>query len=384
MQNRLVLTGIPSSVPRLPNALDSLKEFVEDHACWVDRFAFLTASSANTEQDDTASSSCVAAVELHIENVRDKAVKSLDGLVISMDLEGDIIEGNNEHNIKSISFQIHAQPATRAQATELIQKCPIQSDDAAAENRMEKQKLQLPLFDDTIALTVRKSDEHGGTGTFPWRGGLILSRQICHWAARVEEPCKPADENSDGKVFRIDFKALFCSKKVLELGAGAAGLPSMTLGKIGIQFGYEMELITSDGVDEIVSALRVNISDNGLDGCIEVKHLDWNDYTNVQEERENITRVAKADTIIFADCIYNEECAISLSQTIFHLLKPGGNVIGVLPDFRVGLDLFEKRMKENHFTPTYIPIIARKENDGFACSGGGGKDYRLVLWRDCR
>ena len=50
MQNRLVLTGIPDSVPHLLKAHDSLKELVEDHACWVDRFAFLP-SKQDTEDD---------------------------------------------------------------------------------------------------------------------------------------------------------------------------------------------------------------------------------------------------------------------------------------------------------------------------------------------
>mmetsp|Transcript_36738 Transcript_36738/g.64397 ORF Transcript_36738/g.64397 Transcript_36738/m.64397 type:complete len:159 (+) Transcript_36738:1-477(+) len=158
-----------------------------------------------------------------------------------------------------------------------------------------------------------------------------------------------------------------------------------------------MDLICSDGVDEIVNALKVNITDNGLEDCIQVQHLDWNDYTtttdSIDDGKESAVTSSssattkKVDTILFADCIYNDECAIALRQTISHLLKPGGNVIGVLPDFRVGLQLFEKKMRENHFMPTHIPIIDMEEGqqDGaFACSGGGGKEYRLVLWRDAR
>lgn len=110
------------------------------------------------------------------------------------------------------------------------------------------------------------------------------------------------------------------------------------------------------------------------------KHVDWNDYTtNIEGKQHDLTSAAdKVDTIIFADCIYNEECAnISLSQTISHLLNPGGSVIGVLPGFRVGLNLFEKRMKQNNFTLINIPIIVGREENrgGGACSGEGWKAY---------
>jgi len=103
MQNRLVLTGIPIAVPHLPNAFDSLKDLVEDHACWVDRFAFLSATTTAaaeincSEQDDVVTCDVVvAAVELHIENVRDKAIQSLDGMVVRIDGEGGIITDDDD------------------------------------------------------------------------------------------------------------------------------------------------------------------------------------------------------------------------------------------------------------------------------------------------
>ena len=74
------------------------------------------------------------------------------------------------------------------------------------------------------------------------------------------------------------------NKTVLELGAGSSGLPSLLLGKIIssidiLEDNSNMNmksLICSDGVDEIVQGLSINVSDNELDECIIVKHIDWN------------------------------------------------------------------------------------------------------------
>ena len=169
------------------------------------------------------------------------------------------------------------------------------------------------------------------------------------------------------------------NKTVLELGAGSSGLPSLLLGKIisSTDILEDIQLICSDGVDEIVQGLSMNVSDNELDKCIAVKHIDWNYYINCDEKRDTVMMV---DTIIFADCIYNEECAVALNKTIQSLLKVGGCVVGVLPDFRVGVDVFEMLMNER-YTSIEIPIINEKADD-FVCNGGRGKDYRLILWRD--
>ena len=403
MQNRLALSGIPSLVPSLPRARESLRDLVEDRACWVDRFAFVAA--ADGEED------AVAVFELHNENLRDNAIRTLNDMVVSMDPEGAILGGRGSDSTRDdengeadessshteragsnivASFQIHARPATRAQSAELMQ-IPVQSGDAVAEKNMERQSLHLPIAtpsskncrSDGIALTVQKSKEHGGTGTYPWRGGFILSRQICHWASAAVHR-DTSIHNSDSHDDTDHFDVLFSrSKNILELGAGAAGLPSMALGRIGKMVFHQKHkalgcLVSSDGVDEIVKALQANITENELDDCIDVRHIDWNNYTQVDGET---ARSKEFDTIIFADCVYNDECAIALSQTVSNLLKPGGHVVGVLPDFRGGLDLFERRMMANSFIPINIPIVAT-EYLGFACSGGSGKDYRLILWSD--
>jgi hypothetical protein len=388
MQNRLVITQIPPSVTRLPNAADTLRDVIEEHGCWVDRFAFL---SHHTSTD----AGCItAAAELHIENVRDKAVKSLDRLSIVLDREGNlhrptksVDDTNDNHAIHQadniISFIIRAHPANAAQSKELVATCPIESGDAD-DSRMERQVLQLP---NDVELTVYRSAENGGTGTTAWRGGLILSRQLCHW---LHQECISQYSSTEGESSSIDFNSLFRDCSVLELGAGSAGLPSMTLAKLCNSVRGDALIVASDGVDEIVNALKMNIAANGLDDCVEVRHVDWNDYTTTTEDKD-LTRAqvllsdaVKADTILFADCIYNEEGAIALSDTIRRLLKPEGNVIGVLPDFRVGIDFFESVMKLNGFLPTDVAISEKEASNAFVCCGSSGKDYRLLWWKHTR
>lgn len=398
-------------MPRLPNAADSLKDLVEDHACWVDRFAFLTTdgSSSKIGVGNDHDVVVVVAAELHIENIRDRAVRSLDGMKVFMDEDGAIIRCNVKNRKCTFAFTIRAHPANKAQSAELIRKSPLTSDDDAGEKRMEKQMLRLPLGlpslpdeksgnSSSIELAVQKSKEPAGTGTYPWRGGYILARQICHWASEAAEQITATTmgrESTHECIGNDYFLLLFCNgKEVLELGAGAAGLPSMTIGKIGKHPVFKgncrkwSSLICSDGIDEIVNSLEVNVTNNDLEDCVQVQHIDWNDFLHDDIEGQSNTsaavREAMADTIIFADCIYNDQCAIALSRTISRLLKPKGNVVGVLPDFRVGLRLFDGIMRANGFASTNIPIAAVEANGGdvhFACSGGSGRNYQLILWR---
>jgi predicted nicotinamide N-methyase len=378
MQNRLAVSGIPSIVPRLPNAANSIRELIEEHGCWVDRFAFLVPSSHHE-----SANSIVAAAELHLENVRDDAVRSIDGLVV-LDEAGvllsaakssdDSSNSSQNHHCRdedTIRFITYAAPATPLQSKQLIQQSPIDSEDDDLTIALEKQTLTLPI--NKIKLTVRSSLQGGGTGSKPWRGGLLLSHQICHW---YQQKDNAAD---------IDFCSLFHDKTILELGAGCSGLPSMTLAKIDITSGCGMSIISSDGIDEIVDALRVNVTENDLQDCVDVRHVDWNDYCikgeDPDEDQEpSFQSSNEVDTILFADCIYNENCAIALSNTISRLIKPGGRIIGVLPDNRVGVDVFMKRMSA--FSPKVLAI--HNDSTGvlneFATNGGGWKKYRLVLF----
>lgn len=366
MQNRLVITGIPASVIRRPNSADSLRDLIEEHGCWADRFAFLE-PSINSDL-------IAAAAELHIENVRDDAVRSLDGLTVVLDESGLLLSSSKDSDADSnntsngrVIFMIGAAPANKSQSKQLLRRCPIQNDDGEHLSAMERQTLVLPIVD--LRLTVRCNiEDGGGTGSTPWRGGLLLSHHICRWY-----------QQRDHTTTTVNFKSLFHGKTVLELGAGCSGLPSMTLAKIATTYDYDMTIICSDGVDEIVDALHTNIQENGLHDCINVHQIDWNHYCTETNEKQHANFFdTKADTILFADCIYNDKCAVALSRTIFRLIRSGGCIIGVVPDNRVGVNIFEKCMK--HYTTTELPIHVESNqiSDGFVCTGGGGRNYRLI------
>jgi hypothetical protein len=160
-----------------------------------------------------------------------------------------------------IQFTIGAHPATLHQSKALVELCPIENDNDESIIAMTKQTLILPIHG--IELTVRSSTaDGGGTGSTPWRGGWLLSQQICHWFQKQRI-------NDDA-----NFDSLFRDKHVLELGAGVSALPSMTLAKIATLFNYNVIITSSDGVDEIVSVLRMNIKQNLLHEHIRVEHID--------------------------------------------------------------------------------------------------------------
>jgi hypothetical protein len=317
MQNRLIITGIPPTVPRLPNAAEALRDLIEEHGCWVDRFAFLLPS---TDKDEDDSTMITAAAELHIENVRDDAIHLLNGLKVVLDMSGSVRSTTKHggtlsntscdlhHSTNGICFTIGAAPITPFQSKLLIEQCPIHRDDVENATAMEKQTLVLPLGD--MQLTVRSSIENGGgTGSTPWRGGLLLSHQICHWY------------KDRGDKTRNNFDSLFRNKTVLELGAGCSGLPSMTLAKLARTFSFDVTLISSDGIDEIVDSLQSNVRTNGLDEYITVKRIDWNDYCNDVDGRDEKLKanLNQADTIIYSLRIASTMKSVpSLSVKLFY------------------------------------------------------------------
>jgi hypothetical protein len=212
------------------------------------------------------------------------------------------------HSTNGICFTIGAAPITPFQSKLLIEQCPIHRDDVENATAMEKQTLVLPLGD--MQLTVRSSIENGGgTGSMPWRGGLLLSHQICHWY------------KDRGDKTRNNFDSLFRNKTVLELGAGCSGLPSMTLAKLARTFSFDVTLISSDGIDEIVDSLQSNVRTNGLDEYITVKRIDWNDYCNDVDGRDEKLKanLNQADTIIYSLRIASTMKSVpSLSVKLFY------------------------------------------------------------------
>lgn len=430
MQNRLVITGIPAPIPHLPQSADALRDVVERNGCWVDRFAFLLPPSpppadAYHDNDEHTSSTgtldgnvgnirsesdaIIAAIELHLENLRDSAVDKLDGMMITLDeVSGEEVPASGASAVRerdgtstvdgssAVTFQVRASAATAEQSGRLVELCPLEDD---AGERI--QTLHLP---GDIGLTVGRSTCGGGTGAEPWRGGILLANVLCSWASAtsttIGNDVVVIDDDDDDAIHNDNmptFRAMFHDKEVIELGAGAAGLPSMTLAKlvddeISVR---PSSIIATDGVDEIVNVLEGNVARNNLESSVRVHHLDWNDL------QPHIMQSA-VDTIIFSDCVYNEEGADALHNAILHLLRPGGFVLGVLPDFRVGLKCFETKMKQGGFVPVdvaiktiekaavntpeiHLSLINRSgRTNGFLCAGGSDMNYRTILWKDRR
>lgn len=363
MQNRLVLFDLPPDVPRLANSADALRNLVEENACWVDRFAFLHLPQKGGVHV------VVAAAELHLENVRDRAVKKLDGMLVTMDENGDIISTYDADcagtSGRDITFRMQAAPATASQSRRLVELSPLEED---AGERI--QTLHLPS---EVHLTVARSTIGGGTGADPWRGGILLARLICSW---VDE-CQKLPSLGE----------LFHDKDILELGAGSSGLPSMAVASLDVAREGDAivpsSIVATDGVDEIIDVLTQNVARNRnrLSNSLDTQFLDWNHLSSVSR--------CAADVILFSDCIYNEAGADALSNAIEHILRPGGSVLGVLPDMRVGLSRFESNMKKHGFAPQDVPLSKSLDNisgcgsnESFLCSGGATKNYRVIFWDD--
>jgi len=295
----------------------------------------------------------------------------------------------------SITFQLRASAATAEQSGRLVKLCPLEDDPGK-----RIQTLHLP---GDVGLTVARSTCGGGTGAEPWRGGILLAKALswaCVMSANIGNDVIVTDDNDDDDAKDNEnmptFKAMFHDKEVIELGAGAAGLPSMALAKlVNNEISVRpSSIIATDGVDEIVGVLEGNVVRNNLESSIHVHHLDWN---HLQPHMH-----LAVDTIIFSDCIYNEEGADALHNAVLHLLRKGGFVLGVLPDFRVGLNDFETKMKQSGFVPVDVSIktiekdavnasevpsnlINRSERtNGFLCAGGSDTNYRTILWKDRR
>ena len=391
MQNRITIANIPGPVAGLPNALETLRDLVEEHGAWVDRFAFL----GGDDGDDTSSSAATAAAEYHLENVRDRAVASLDGLAVRLDPRGDRAAARRP---AAHAFRLRARAATADESAGLLRSCPVDEGDGVDEHAVKKMAEQRLALPSGVELTVRRSRVGGGTGAVPWKGGVILASRVCSWSGRPGEDIVVAtddgDESPDDSAVGAEtsFDSLFRGKNVLELGAGAAALPSMALGRLAENGRAECaEVTASDGIDEIVEAMGCNVRANGLDGLVKVRHVNWNDYLDGSAAAASDGSVddddhREADTILFADCIYNDDCAVALCRAIERLLSPGGRALGVLPLFRAGIDVFRKLMDNAGFEAVNVPLVSAKgggggEDGGISCFGGGDIDYDMILWR---
>ena len=389
MQNRITIENIPGQVPSLPNSLETLRDLVEEHGAWVDRFAFLGGEDGGTPSSSPPRT-VAATAEYHLENVRDRAASTLDELVVRLDRDGDRAAARRP---PAHTFRLRARAATAAESAELLRSCPVDGGDdvdAHAAERMFEQRLALP---GGVELIARRSRVGGGTGAVPWKGGVILAERVCAWSARPADDVSATDDGAGGSPTGVSFDALFRGKRVIELGSGATALPSMALGRLVERGPAEgADVTASDGVDEIVEAMEDNVRANGLDSVVKVRHVNWNDYLDSSAAasdggEEDGGGHPEADTILFADCIYNDDCAIALCRAIERLLSPGGRALGVLPLFRAGIENFRKGMDGAGFEAVNVPLASHadvrggEDGGGISCFGGGDIDYDMILWR---
>jgi predicted nicotinamide N-methyase len=338
MQNRFVLSGLPRELRSTEGAQEELQEYVEEETCWIDRFAWIQEAGAKY---------LTAGVELDLENIRNQAVSDLDG---------------REIQLSDLSFTAHAAAATSAQSDRIVELC------ADNGKELHGDVLQSIHLHSNHTLQIHRTLE-GGTGSETWKGGLLLARKICWW---FEE--KQKNPNAANMV-----DTLFDNNNILELGAGSAGLPSMALASQAAKSDWTTprSIIASDGVDEVLDTLRKNIACNSV--SVEIQSIDW---SHIPESSKG-----SADCILFADCVYTEQGAMLLCEALKTLLRSNGTIVGVLAEFRVGLDVFEAGMIDCGFEPTEIPIPSLQDNqDGrrFHCAGGSSKNYRIISWSDFR
>eukprot|EP00798_Chlamydomonas_sp_ICE-L_P004770 gene4770-34527_t len=328
MQNRFVI-HVPSSARSTPGAEEELKEYVEDQTCWMDRFAWI----------EDHGSVAVAAIELNLENVRDRAVAELDGCELAL------CGG-------SVRFTARAAPATSDQSARLLNCCP--DNGKGGEGGVPLQQIRLGSHDcgpgEGVTLQTGLEQEERGSKN----------------SSRVAVPT---------------FEKLFSGRNVLELGAGSAGLPTMALAalfqknKNCMNPAPPRSIVASDVVDEVLEMLRENMALNELN--VQVQAVDWNSLPKP---------AISATCIMFSDCIYTEQGGEALHRTICACLAIGGDVIGVLPDLREGVSSFEASMISSGYRPTEIGKkgVRQATEKTFRCAGGSINNYRIMWWAEDR
>eukprot|EP00929_Paragymnodinium_shiwhaense_P108828 TRINITY_DN75175_c0_g1_i1.p1 TRINITY_DN75175_c0_g1~~TRINITY_DN75175_c0_g1_i1.p1 ORF type:complete len:366 (+),score=77.81 TRINITY_DN75175_c0_g1_i1:43-1140(+) len=162
------------------------------------------------------------------------------------------------------------------------------------------------------------------TGTRPWWGGLLLGA----WIASL-----PADA--------------FAGKDVLELGCGAAPLPSAAAALRGA----EGRVLATDGCPTAVRSARSLFGRNheAVQSC-DSQRLAWEDVCSDGWSGR------KFDVVLFADVLYTTDAAELLSRVLRPLLRPGGEVIGAVGLHRIGAAEIFREMRRQGFHTQAIEV----------------------------
>ena len=460
MQNRFVMTGIPAACRQSSGYTSALKEFVESRTCWLDRFAWLSSESDPCSSHSHAAAfelhlenwrdpalellngrevvlSTNQAGEMRSilgdwiaapandnddggrgsDDDDEEAMNGLSGAALERWLRGDDDEpeaesqasredanGKEEKGTEEtgeageadLRFVAHVAAATAAQSAELVARCPDNGKKhALAGDKNEQERVRTlslragrPSSSSAtkpLTLRVHLGSAEGGTGSETWKGGIMLA-ELLH--ARLA---------SGDRLFA----SLVNGADVIELGAGCSALPSMALAKTCRRLRASggprpRTIIATDGIDEIVSRLQVNVLLNSTSSALKVRQLDWSSLVSKQyrakmaavlRARGSNRRVLAANLVLFSDCLYSLQAATLLFEAIDSLLVEGGAVIGVLPHPREGVEEFLALMKRAGFQERVLEAVESPALDACSeefkarCAGSHEVNYRIRLWQ---
>ena len=134
----------------------------------------------------------------------------------------------------------------------------------------------------------------GRTGVAVWNSGLLLTRLLD--ALTIQSP------------------SWLEHKTLVELGCGA-GMASISAAKLGAS-----RVLATDGNADVVALTKENILRNEVGDRAEAKMLQWG-FLDAMDYAEY------ADIVIGSDLTYNPGSWRVLAETLYTILKPGGNVL---------------------------------------------------------
>lgn len=159
--------------------------------------------------------------------------------------------------------------------------------------------------------------------TYVWSGSSILAKELLQMPDAVR------------------------GKAVLELGA-AAGLPSITCGKLGAKI-----VCASDYPSPtVLDTLKNNIEINGVADKIVVKDHIWGEDV---DPLLAVNEGEQFDLVLAAECLWKHECHPALLESIVKTLKPDGTLLVTyshhIPDLEDSDDYFFQLCKQAGLQP---------------------------------
>ena len=241
-------------------------------------------------------------------------------------------------------------------------------------------RLQLGAAPGMPAAVTLRPGVGRGTGAKLWTGGILLAEWLARGAGGL---CATADARQCAPV-------KLQGMDVLELGAGCTALPAIVAARRGAR-----SVVSTDLHADLVRAMEANLARNGVlatpcsaraRGVAEARVLDW-----LTVGRAAHTPDGQFDVILFADGIYTERGAFLLADAVKALLRPGGCVVGALPDLRVGVRSFEADLRACGFAAAEAVLdralldattrAHREYKSADVIVGESAEGYRIVVWR---